>query len=434
MSDISERLNAHHLDYLRYQNGSLSADGVDLAAVIGQVGTPCYIYSRERTLTNFKRVRGAFPGAEIHYSLKANANLALVRMLVGAGAGMDAVSGGEVFRALKAGARPESIVFAGVGKTEAELIYALENHIGWINVESAGELYRVNELARKRNQIPRVALRVNPDVQADTHHYIATGHAAAKFGLPMNEARLCLNTFANKLAVPIPPTLDSVKIEGLHIHIGSQLHSVERTVEAIRAVLPLFDEYPFLTTLDLGGGFPVSYMGEAVPAVEDFAHAIHAVLGERTIHLLLEPGRYIIADAGLLAVEVQYIKASRNGVIIVTDGGMTELIRPALYGSVHDVLPIREPEQVTRLKSHIVGPVCESADVLRSDVMLPPLHPGDKLIILHAGAYGAVMGSTYNARPRPPEVLISGGSWQIARRRETWHDLIELEEMEDLDG
>ncbi len=411
----------------QYQNTGLHAGNVDLNAVADQVGTPTYIYSWDHAASNFQRLRTAFPRAEIHYSLKANANLALVRRLVAAGAGMDAVSGGEVFRALKAGAAPEHIVFAGVGKTEAELRYALEVGVGWINVESAGELYRLNELARITGKTPRVALRLNPDVRADTHKYIATGHAAAKFGLPMNEARLCLNTFVGNLAVPVPPKLEFVRIEGLHLHIGSQLQTVERTAEAIQAVLPLFDDYPFLTTLDIGGGFPVAYQGEAVPPVEDFAHAITGALNGRAIRLLLEPGRYIVAEAGALIVEVQYIKSSPDGVIVVTDGGMTELIRPALYGAIHEVLPLRQTENAMRLKSHIVGPVCESADILRADVSLPPLQPGDRLAIMHVGAYGAVMGSTYNARPRPPEVLVSGENWEVVRRRESWDDLIALE-------
>ena len=402
----------------RYERGELYADQVDVARLAAEVGTPCYVYSRDRILENWSRLRDAFPQAEIHYSLKANANLALVRLLVQTGAGLDAVSGGEIFRALKAGVSPEQVVFAGVGKTHQELSYALEVGVGWLNVESGQELARIAEIARTMGKCPRVALRINPNVQADTHHYIATGHSAAKFGIPLGEAARLLSEYA---------TSPFLAIKGLHVHIGSQLGSVDRTLEAVNAVLPLFDANPQLTSLNLGGGFPVSYMGEAVPSVEDFAAAVTTCLKGRALQLLLEPGRYIVADAGILLVEVQYTKASPEGTIIVTDGGMTELIRPALYGAVHAVLPIREPTNQSLVKSHVVGPICESADVLRADVMLPPLEPGALLAISHVGAYGAVMGSTYNARPRPPEILIEGSTWRVIRRREMWDDLIALE-------
>lgn len=400
-----------------YRRGELYADGVPLRAIAEQTGTPYYVYSRDRILENYGRLRAAFPEAEIHYSLKANANLAIVRTLVNAGAGLDAVSGGEVYRALRAGADPQHIVFAGVGKTEAELIYALEAGVGWINVESEGELERLAALAGRIGRRQRVALRLNPDVRADTHHYIATGHAGAKFGISLDDAR--------RLLARAWPMLDIV---GLHVHIGSQLGNTDRTLDALRQLLPLFKEFPQLHTLDLGGGFPVSYTGEPMPPIEAFAAAIHPVLADRRIQLLLEPGRYITADAGVLVVEVQYIKPAPDGVYLVTDGGMTELIRPALYGAVHGVLPLLEAEAAAgQVLSHVVGPVCESADVLRAGVLLPPLNPGARLAILHTGAYGAAMGSTYNARPRPPEVLVEGEAWRVVRRRETWHDLINLE-------
>src|SRR5579859_291859 len=402
-----------------YVDGQLYADRVALTEIAAEAGTPSYVYSRDRVLENWAGIRSAFPQADIHYSLKANANLALVKLLIDSGAGLDAVSGGEIFRALRAGASPGQIVFAGVGKTRQELAYALEVGVGWLNVESSQELARIAEIAQTLRKRPRIALRINPAVLADTHHYIATGHSAAKFGIPLDEARRLLDEYLDS------PTLT---IQGLHIHIGSQLGNVERTVEAVQAVLPLFDSYPQLTYLNLGGGFPVSYMGESVTPVGAFASALTACLDGRSLSLLLEPGRSIVADAGILLVEVQYVKASPEGVIVVTDGGMTELIRPALYGAIHNVLPLREAANADRLKSHVVGPVCESADVLRADVLLPPLAPGDLLAISHVGAYGAVMGSTYNARPRPPEILVEGASWRTIRRRETWDDLVALEQ------
>jgi diaminopimelate decarboxylase len=403
----------------QYHEGTLHADGVNLSELAAAVGTPYYLYSWDRALANLNRLRAAFPQAEIHYSLKANANLALIRILIAAGAGLDAVSGGEIFRALRAGADPTRIVFAGVGKTEAELKYALDSGIGRFNVESGLELANLARLAQKMGKHPRIALRINPSIQADTHHYIATGHSAAKFGIPLNEAHALLDQYANS---------QHIGLEGLHVHIGSQLGTVDRTAEAINAVLPLFDKYPQLHTLNLGGGFPVSYNSEVMPSVEVFSEAIQACLKGRSLRLLLEPGRYIIADAGALIVRVQYIKAAPDGILAITDGGMTELIRPALYGATHHVMPINASTSDQNQRTQIVGPVCESADILRADIMLPPLRPGDLLAIMHAGAYGAVMGSNYNARTRAPEILVEGASWRVIRRRETWEDLIRLEE------
>jgi diaminopimelate decarboxylase len=401
-----------------YQYGTLYVDGVDLMALTDEIGTPCYVYSRDRAIENLQRLQAAFPYAEIHYSLKANANLALVRALVGAGAGLDAVSAGEIYKGLQAGAHAHAIVFAGVGKTEAELKYALEVGVGWINIESGLELARLARLASQLHKKPRVALRINPDVQADTHKYISTGHAAAKFGVSVAEASELLEKYADA---------EDVSVEGIHIHIGSQLGTVERTVEAVQAVLTLFDSHDSLKVLNIGGGFPVSYTGDSVPTPDAFAEALKPVLANRRLHLMIEPGRYVVAEAGLLIVEVQYIKPSPTGMIVVTDGGMTELIRPALYGATHEIMTLHDPASAEYTNSQVVGPVCESADVLRSDVMLPTLQPGDRLAVLHVGAYGAVMGSNYNARPRPPEVLVEGDEWRIVRRRETWDEMIALE-------
>src|SRR5579859_8125054 len=252
-----------------YVDGQLYADRVALTEIAAEAGTPSYVYSRDRVLENWAGIRSAFPQADIHYSLKANANLALVKRLIAAGAGLDAVSGGEIFRAIRAGASPDQIVFAGVGKTRQELAYALEVGVGWLNVESSQELARIADIAHRMATRPRVALRVNPAVLADTHHYIATGHSAAKFGIPLEEAGHLLTEYANS---------PFVSIEGIHVHIGSQLGNVDRTVEAVQAVLPLFDSFPELRYLNLGGGFPVSYMGEAIPPVADFAAALATCL------------------------------------------------------------------------------------------------------------------------------------------------------------
>ncbi len=400
---------------LAYQDGKLHWQMHDLAAIAAQVGTPCYLYDFEGIRANFRRLQAAFPNAEIHYSLKANANLALIRALHAIGAHFDAVSGGEIFRAVQAGVPPQQIVFAGVGKTRHELDYALRLGVGWINVESSGELARIDQLARTLQVTPRLALRLNPDVRADTHPHIATGHAAAKFGIPLAEAADLLSAH--------DPSRDAYRIEGLHVHIGSQLGSVDHTLEALNAALVLMDRFPFLTTLDLGGGFPVSYTGEPVPSLEAFAEPITAALAGRAVRLILEPGRYIVAENGILVVEVQYVKPTADGVIYVTDGGMTELIRPALYAALHGVLPLHHTAEAAVI-SHVVGPVCESADVLRAVVALPLLGEGDLLAVLHAGAYGAVMASNYNARPFAPEIALEPDGWRVVRRRQRWEDLI----------
>jgi diaminopimelate decarboxylase len=403
---------------LHYQNGALHWRTHDLAQIAAQVGTPCYVYDLDGMCAKLRQLQAAFPQAEIHYSLKANANRAVIRALHAAGAHFDAVSGGEIFRAVQAGVSPEQIVFAGVGKTRHELAYALQLGVAWINVESSGELARLAQLASALGARPRLALRLNPDVRADTHPHIATGHAAAKFGIPIAEAEQILSAHS--------PKRDPYCIEGLHVHIGSQLQSVERTLEALQAALALIERFPFLRALDLGGGFPVSYTGEPVPSVETFAAAVQPLLAGRALQLILEPGRYIAAENGVLLVEVQYVKHTNSGTLYIVDGGMTELIRPALYEALHDVLPLRE-SGAARTLAHVVGPICESADVLRTNIALPPLAEGDLLAVLGAGAYGAVMASTYNARPLPPEVVLEGETWRIARRRQTWEDLLREE-------
>ncbi len=402
-----------------YKNSQMYCEGVALTAIVKQYGTPCYVYSLSGLLNNYHRLKNAFSklNANLHYSLKANGNLTLVRALVQAGAGLDAVSGGEIYRALQAGADPAHIVFAGVGKTTAELDYALEQRVGCFNVESVGELERLNELAQRRSVRARVALRVNPDVQAQTHKNIATGHAAAKFGIAEADARAALQH---------PERFPALELSGIHIHIGSQLGAVEETAEAARHALRLCDEFPALIYLNMGGGFPVPYTeNDHYPEVELFAEALEKILTGRKLHLSFEPGRYIVANTGALLMTVQYIKQVGKHRVIITDAGMTELIRPMLYQATHPILPFVEDSE--RTPAQVVGPICESTDVMAENILLPELKPGDGLAVTMAGAYGAVMGSTYNARPHPPEIVIDGEKIILARRRETWQDLIALE-------
>lgn len=403
-----------------YTENTLYCDAVSIEEIVRAVGTPVYIYSLKRTLENYTSIRNAFSRLKthIHYSAKANGNLSVLRALIQAGAGIDAVSGGEIFRALKAGATADQIVFAGVGKTRADLRYALEQAVAWINVEGLDELDVIEEIAAELNVEPRIALRLNPDIAAKTFSQIATGHGGAKFGLSADVVREVLNNTAR---------YPHLRFEGIHIHIGSQLNDVQETVEAVKVVLNVVKPYPNIRAIDIGGGFPVAYhTGEELPHAQFFADALYPLLKDWDV--TLEPGRSIIADAGILVTEVLGIKTQADQTFVIVDAGMTELIRPMLYDAHHEILPV-SPRHGDKFTAQVVGPVCESTDVFAHALELNPLQRGDLLALLTAGAYGFVMASNYNARPRPPEVVVSkdGQSWRVARQRETWEDLIGLE-------
>ncbi len=408
-------------DSLRYRDHQLYCDSLSVADIAAHTGTPVYIYSLPRALANLQRIQTAFAWADanIHYSAKANASLTLLRALIHAGAGIDAVSQGEMQRALLAGASASDIVFAGVGKTHAELSWARGQNVGWINVENLGELEMLNQLAGSART--RIALRLNPQVRASTHPHIATGHGAAKFGLTAAVIRDILASQA---------TFPALAIAGLHLHIGSQLSDLQATQAAIRLALELMEPYPALRSLNIGGGLPVAYSPEdKVPDVPAFAQALRPLLEGRP--LLLEPGRAIVADAGILVTSVLYCKQQAGTRFIITDASMSELIRPALYQAQHAIVPLQRNDAIATEPAQVVGPVCESADQLGHDVPLPPLQPGDLLAILDAGAYGMVMASNYNQRPRPPEVAVmpDGQSWHVTRERETQEDLMRGEHM-----
>jgi diaminopimelate decarboxylase len=331
------------------------------------------------------------------------------------------VSAGEIHRALMAGANPQEIVFAGVGKTPREVAYALEQDIGWFNVENVSECTLINDITGHMKLAPaRVALRFNPDVAASTHPYIATGHGAAKFGLSQDTVRALL---ADQAVYP------HLQFAGIHVHIGSQLHDTDATRRAVTLALELIAPYPNIRTVNIGGGLPVAYdPDDVVPVFADFAAALAPLLSG--YHVLLEPGRAIIADTGMLIANVIYVKRQAGQTFYITDASMAELIRPALYQARHTIVPVLHSDTGASLQpANVVGPVCETADVLGRDVLLPELSPGEPLAVLTAGAYGMVMASNYNARPRPPEVVVNedGHTWHIARRRETWEDMLRLE-------
>jgi diaminopimelate decarboxylase len=405
-----------------YHDEQLYCDGVALADIAREIGTPTYVYSLKRATENYQRIARAFQPAKahIHYSAKANGNLSILRALIQRGAGVDCVSGGEIYRALLAGAAPENIVFAGVGKTVADLRYGVEQHVGWINIENADECLILNALGNEFGRNVRVALRFNPDVAANTHRHIATGHGGAKFGLAAEAIRSILDGASH---------YPHLSFEGIHIHIGSQLGDTSATEQALQTTLELIAPYPAIRTLDIGGGLPVAYKDEGVqlPTPQDFADRLIPLT--KGYDLILEPGRSIIADAGALLAQVLYLKEHGGQKLVILDTGMTEIIRPMLYEAHHTILPLKQlttpPEMVD-----IVGPVCETTDRLAQSVALPTVQPSDFVAILTAGAYGMVMASNYNARPRPAEIVVNqdGDTWRIARARETWADLVRGED------
>lgn len=410
-----------------YDSSELLCESVPLARLAREFGTPLYVYSANALRANYRRLAAAFAPLQplICYAVKANFNLALLRILKDEGAGFDIVSGGELHRALAIGADPARIVFAGVGKTDAELSAALDAVIGWFNVESADELARLNALAVARGQTVTVALRLNPDVDPDTHRHIATGGGHSKFGLPVEDALALVRRAAD---------FPAIRFRGVHVHIGSQIPDPSSTLQAIEIALRFIQQSASVSsgpsvdfnTLDIGGGFPVAYREtDTYPSLEDFAAPLVARLtslaGQMRFHL--EPGRFLVANTGALLATVQAVKTTSGRRTIVVDAGMNTLLRPALYDAYHRVLSLVQPSAVSPQPSDVVGPICESADVLARDRGLPDLKPGDGLALMEAGAYGFSMASNYNAQPRPAEVLVDGNSVRLIRRRETMEDM-----------
>jgi diaminopimelate decarboxylase len=405
------------------KTGQWWCDAVALETLANEYGTPLYVYSRARLEENYHRLQAAFQALKphIHFSVKSNANGAILRVLRELGSGFDVVSAGEAYRALRAGADAGSLVFAGVGKTESELIFALDNHLGWINVESVQELELLNRLANERSVKPQVALRINPQIEADTHHHLATGGHRSKFGIDVDDARSILLQASQYL---------NLDIAGLHVHIGPQLANTVETVAALQRVLELAALHP-IRNLDIGGGFPVPYRpDDELPEPAVFAEAVQQVLtaqAQRSFEIAIEPGRTLIADAGALLATVQYTKVREGRRVIVCDASMTELLRPALYDAYHHIVPVKD-SQPSALPADIVGPVCETGDTLGADRELAEVARGDRLLIMSTGAYGMSMASNYNSRPRPAEVLVEDRFQRLIRRRETWDDLVRLEE------
>jgi diaminopimelate decarboxylase len=401
-------------------DGQLHAEGVPLARIAESVGTPSYVYSATRLAEAYDALDAAFEGTRhtICYSIKSCANLAVVRTLVARGAGVDVTSGGELFRALRAGADPSRIVYSGVGKTDAEIDQALAARIKLFNVESRAELRRVDACAAARGEVADVSFRVNPDVDPKTHPYISTGLRTSKFGVPIAEA---MEAYAEAKA------LEHVRVRGVDCHIGSQLVDVQPFADALARVRGLVadlrDAGHGIDVIDVGGGLGVSYSGETPPSPEAYAAAVRGAVGDLDCEIVLEPGRWITAGAGLFLTRVLYEKRNEDKHFVVVDGAMNDLIRPALYQAYQHVEPVGPPRG-GHTTVDVVGPVCESADFLARDRSLPALERGDLLAVRSSGAYGFVMASNYNARPRAAEVLVRGDRFAVVREREAVEDLV----------
>lgn len=408
-----------------YRRGALYCEGVALDEVAERAGTPCYVYSAGALRQAYRTLEEGLQGTPhlVCFAVKANGNLAVLRLLAEAGAGFDIVSGGELFRVLRAGADPARIVFSGVGKTREEIEAALEAGIHSFNCESEAELLLLSSLAQRTGKTARAAIRVNPDVDAATHPYISTGLKRHKFGIDIAEAE---ELYVRAAALP------GLALEGASCHIGSQLLDVGPLIEAAGRMGALVERLRgkgiALRFLDLGGGLGVPYRkGDPWPEVGAYLGAVRELAGRLGVELLLEPGRFIAAPAGALLTRVLYRKAGGGKEFMIVDASMTELIRPALYEAHHEMLPLRQAAR-GRLTADIVGPVCESSDFLAEEREIDNLLPGDYLAVMTAGAYGFVMSSNYNARPRPCEVLVDRDAWRIVRRRESLEDLVRGEE------
>jgi len=401
------------------QGAALVCDGVPLAAIAATHGTPLYVYSAATIAERYRAIDAAFAGYphSIHYALKANSTLAITRLLRSLGSHADANSGGEIDVALRAGILPSHIVFTGVGKTSAELGYAIDLGVRSINVESAGEIERIDALSGERQVRTKIAIRVNPDVDARTHPHISTGLKTNKFGIPIGDVRAL---------VAVTRGRPNVEVVGLHAHLGSQITTMEPLARGARALVDLARELATdgvrIEHLDIGGGLGVSYDGSPVPGPAEYAAAVLPILRESGLAVVLEPGRHIMAPAGVLLTSVVDIKSG----FVVMDAGMTEIIRPMMYNAFHRIEPVVVTD-ADPLTADIVGPLCESSDTLGKNRTVPRPQVGDLYAVLDAGAYGSVMASNYNRRLLPAEVMVEGGEARVIRRRQTLEDVLALE-------
>ncbi len=413
------------MHFFEYKDRQLYCEEIPIRKIAEQVGTPFYLYSYHTLVRHFTVFNDAFKGIPhlICYSVKANSNLSLLRLFVSLGGGVDVVSGGELYRALKGGADPKKIVYSGVGKREDEIEYGLKADILMFNVESSQELQVINEVAGRLGKKAAISIRVNPDIDPRTHPYISTGLKQNKFGIDILRAPM-----AYRLASQLP----NLKIVGIDCHIGSQLVEVEPIIQALKKLKGLVEnlrkEGMEIQYLDLGGGLGITYEDEEPPHPVEYASTILEEIRGFGCTLILEPGRVIVGNAGVLVSKVLYIKENEEKRFVIVDAGMNDLVRPSYYGSYHQILPVKE-EAREEIVADVVGPICESSDFLAKGRKIPNLRSGELIAVMSAGAYGFSMSTNYNSRPRIAEVLVRDDQLFVIRRREGYEDLIRGEEI-----
>ena len=424
------------MDYFTYKDGKLFAEKVAVEKIAAQVGTPVYVYSKATFREHLRRLQQAYSELDtmICYSVKACGNINILKFLAQAGSGFDIVSGGELYRVLQAGGDPSKIVYAGVGKTDAEIIEALNAGIAYFNIESQAEMKNLIRLAKQQGKNPKAALRVNPDIEYKTHKYLATGKKETKFGVDIDRALKVFDDYGDNSVV---------NLCAVHVHLGTGGKKIDPYVKAVKKVLPLIDRLRrrgyTIEALDLGGGYGADYESDTVPSAADYAAGIVPLLKDKNLKLILEPGKSIAANAAILLTRVLYIKQGGRKKFVIVDAAMNDLIRPALYDAFHFIWPAKvEQKFVPRKRTgdlklsgteivDVVGPICESADFFAKDRPLPPVKRGDLISIFTAGAYGFSMSSNYNARPRAAETIVDGSKFSVIRKRETYEDLVNLE-------
>jgi len=406
----------------KYKGNNFYCENISVTDLATRFGTPLYVYSYKTLIDHYLKLKAAFSQIQplICYSVKANSNLSILKALVNKGAGLDIVSGGELFRALKVGCPANKIAYASVGKTDCEIETAIRKGILFFNVESLAELENINRISAKLNKITRVAIRINPDVETKTHKYITTGKITNKFGIDLNSAYKILL---------LGKKFRNLNICGLHIHIGSQITQSDPFVAAIKKVsdfiVRLKRKGVVLEYLNIGGGLGIIYDKENPQTAAIYANKIIPLLKKTGLKMIMEPGRFIVGNAGILVTKVLYIKNTPKKKFIIVDSGMNDLIRPALYGAYHNILSLRKNSRTE--KADMVGPICESGDFLAKERKLPKVKVGDYLAVMSAGAYGFSMSSNYNSRLRAAEIMVAGNKITVIRKRETFEDLIRNE-------
>ena len=431
---------SEYMDSFNYKNGKLFAENVDVRKIAAKVGTPLYIYSKATFTEHLQKVQKAYSKLDttVCYSIKACSNINILKFMAAAGSGFDIVSGGELYRAMQAGADASKIVYAGVGKTNKEIVEALEAGIGYFNIESEAELENLIRLTKQtrpaKNKQPKAALRVNPDVDPETHTYTTTGKKETKFGVDIERARRVFSDYGKN---------KTVKLCAIHIHLGSAGHTVEPYVEALEKILSLIEQLRndgfTIEAVDIGGGMGADYITGTSPTAAEYAAVMVPLLKGKNLKLILEPGASIAANSAILVTQVLYLKKGGEKKFVIVDAGMNDLIRPPLYGAFHFIWPAKVDKNLVPIQRQkdwqpqgteivdVVGPICEGADFFAKDRALPPVKRGDLLSIFTAGAYGFTMSSNYNARGRAAEVLVDGDKFKVIRKRETYKDLIALE-------